>query len=153
MSQSTRYTRPHVDLERQIGLWLRVVVQRHAENFYKCVGSGLTQGQYAVLARLNVGGKCSQNLLGRFIGLDAASIVGVVRRLEGRGLVSIAKSEHDRRLLLIDLTAAGRSLFCRTAEFGFQANEMTLAPLNQDERQQLIGLLKRIARPDHHGGL
>ena len=49
---------------------------------------GLTQTQFAALAKLHEVGPCSQNQLGRLIYLDAATIKGVVDRLSARGFVT-----------------------------------------------------------------
>jgi MarR family transcriptional regulator, lower aerobic nicotinate degradation pathway regulator len=136
---------PPLSIEQQIGLWLRLAVQRHAENFYRCFGTSLTQRQFSALVHLHLAGPCSQNSLGRAIGLDAASIVGVVRRLESQDLISIRKSDHDRRMVIIDTTAAGQRILRRTAELGRRANEKTLMPLSRPERKTLMRLLERVA--------
>ena len=68
-------------------------------------------------------------------------MVGVIRRLKARKLVSIVKSKEDRRRLIIDLTASGRALVVKAIEMGSRANEQTLSPLTPTQRKQLISLL------------
>ncbi len=92
-------------LDEQVGFLLRVAMQRHTAIFTGRMVEGLTQTQFAALAKLFEVGPCSQNYLGRLIYLDAATIKGVVDRLALRGFVTALKR-----------TAAGaRSRYPRTA--------------------------------------
>jgi DNA-binding MarR family transcriptional regulator len=129
------------DLDSQIGFRLRLAMQKHTDIFFKNMDLGLTQAQFAAMARLQTTGACSQNQLGRSVGLDTASIVGVIRRLKARKLISIAKNKEDRRRVIIDLTASGRALIAKAMEMGTRANEQTLSPLTLTQRKQLISLL------------
>jgi len=133
------------DLDEQIGFRLRLAMQRHTDIFFKNMAFGLTQPQFAALARLNATGPCSQNHLGRSVALDSASIVGVVSRLKARKLISVSKDKEDRRRIVIDLTASGRVIINSAIQKGALANELTLAPLTNEERKKLICLLKKIA--------
>jgi MarR family transcriptional regulator, lower aerobic nicotinate degradation pathway regulator len=129
------------DLDSQIGFRLRLAMQKHTDIFFKNMDLGLTQAQFAAMARLQSAGACSQNQLGRSVGLDTASMVGVIRRLKARKLISIAKNKEDRRRVSIDLTASGRALIAKAMEMGTRANEQTLSPLTLTQRKQLISLL------------
>ena len=48
--------------------------------------------------------------LARRMYLHPATVVGILDRLEGRGLVTRKRSREDRRVVEIDLTAQGRFL-------------------------------------------
>ncbi len=140
----TTGTSTSYDLDEQIGFRLRLAMQRHTDIFFKNMIFGLTQPQFAALARLNATGPRSQNDLGRLIGLDSASIVGVVSRLKARKLISISKDKEDRRRIIITLTASGRVIINNAIKKGALANELTLAPLANEERKALISLLKKM---------
>jgi DNA-binding MarR family transcriptional regulator len=129
------------DLDSQIGFRLRLAMQKHTDIFFKNMDLGLTQAQFAAMARLQTTGACSQNQLGRSVGLDTASMVGVIRRLKARKLISIVKNKEDRRRVIIDLTASGRVLIAKAIEMGKRANEQTLSPLTLAQRKLLISLL------------
>jgi len=58
-------------LDEQVGFQLRVAMQRHSSIFTARMIEGLTQTQFAALAKLYEVGPCSQNHLGRLIYLDA----------------------------------------------------------------------------------
>jgi DNA-binding MarR family transcriptional regulator len=84
-------------LDDQIGFLMRIAMQRHTSIFMSRMIEGLTQTQFAALAKLHEVGPCSQNYLGRLIYLDAATIKGVVDRLHLRGFVTALSDPNDRR--------------------------------------------------------
>jgi hypothetical protein len=83
-------------LDDQVGFLLRVALQRHTAIFTTRMIEGLTQTQFAALAKLHEVGPCSQNHLGRLIYLDAATIKGVVDRLGARGGAHRPRPPGDR---------------------------------------------------------
>jgi DNA-binding MarR family transcriptional regulator len=113
-------------LNEQIGFQLRVAMQRHTAIFMSRMVEGLTQTQFAALAKLLEVGACSQNQLGRLIYLDAATIKGVVDRLHRRGFLTSTSDRHDRRRRAVVLTEAGRA--ATQAAIGIAA-EITVATL------------------------
>src|SRR6478609_10402084 len=84
-------------LDEQGGFLMRVAMQRHTSIFTSRMVGGLTQTQFAALAKLAEVGTCSQNHFGRLIYLDAATIKGVVDRLRIRKLVTLDGDPTDRR--------------------------------------------------------
>jgi DNA-binding MarR family transcriptional regulator len=131
-------------LDDQVGFILRQVSQRHAAIFVAKIGDDLTPTQWAVLAKLLEKGPCSQNLLGRQVAMDAATIKGVVDRLSKRGLVDTRADPDDARRLVIVLTAEGRRLAQDTVERAEIITEETLAPLTRSERTTLLDLLRKL---------
>jgi DNA-binding MarR family transcriptional regulator len=132
-------------LDMQIGFRLRVALQQHTDIFFKTMDFGLTQPQFASLARLYEAGPCSQNQLGRLAALDSASIVGVVNRLKARKFITTRKSLDDRRRVIIDLTQEGRQIVRKAMRLGQKANDQTLSALSPAQRRQLIELLLILA--------
>ena len=132
-------------LDDQIGFILRKVSQRHTAIFASAFGSDLTAPQWATLAKLYEIGPTSQNLLGRMVALDAATIKGVVDRLAARGLTETSPDPDDARRVVVALTETGRA----EAEKGFataqRITDETLAPLSPEERTRVIALLKSLA--------
>jgi MarR family transcriptional regulator, lower aerobic nicotinate degradation pathway regulator len=131
-------------LEDQVGFLMRIAMQRHTEIFMSRMIKGLTQPQFAALAKLLEVGPCSQNHLGRLIYLDGATIKGVVDRLMARHLVTTQKDPRDRRRRAIALSDSGR----RTAEaaVGIAASitAATLASLTRAEQLTVVRLLKKL---------
>ena len=110
------------------------------------VGSyDLTAPQYATLARLYERGALSQNLLGRLVAMEPANIRDVVLRLKKRRLVATRRDATDKRLILIDLTAAGVALVEQLIPIEIECTATTLAPLKADQKRLLYELLGRLA--------
>lgn len=118
---------------------------------------GLTPPQAGVLRRLGQLSGQSQRELADALGMHAPRLVVLIDELEGRGLVTRARDPDDRRNYAISLTErGGREL----AKLGVVAREHELAitaALDDEERVQLLELLRRMAdqqelRPGVHPG-
>jgi MarR family transcriptional regulator, lower aerobic nicotinate degradation pathway regulator len=135
---------PEYRLDEQVGFVLRQVQQRHALIFASAFGDDLTPMQWAALAKLAERGECSQNLLGRLVSMDVATVKGVVDRLAKRGLAETGADPDDRRRVVVRLTEAGRRLYKASEGRATRVTEETLQPLTEGEREQLLGLLRRL---------
>ena len=132
-------------LDDQVGFLMRVAMQRHTSIFMSRMIGGLTQTQFAALAKLYEVGPCSQNHLGRLIYLDAATIKGVVDRLGVRGLVTALGDPTDRRRRAVALTEQGRAVTEEATVVAAEITAATLEPLTADERRTAVRLLKKLA--------
>ena len=131
-------------LDDQAGFLMRVAMQRHTAIFHARMVEGLTQTQFAALAKLHEVGACSQNHLGRLIYLDAATIKGVVDRLCARGFVSALNDPKDRRRRAVALTVRGRSVTEAAMGVAAEITAATLAPLTAEERNAMVKLLRKL---------
>jgi len=132
-------------LDEQIGFLLRVAMQRHTSIFTSRMIEGLTQPQFAALAKLYEVGPCSQNHLGRLIYLDAATIKGVVDRLALRGFLTAVADTKDRRRRAVALTEQGRKATEDAMVVAGEITAQTLAPLTEEERRMAARLLKKLS--------
>lgn len=133
-------------LEEQAGHLLRRAHQRHTAIFQDNIpDSQLTPLQFAALVKLHDLGEVSQNQLGRLIAMDAATMQGVIKRLDARGLIERRPDPDDRRRLVLSLSASGRRLIERAIEAGHEITRRTLAPLSAAERKSFLVLLARLA--------
>ena len=132
-------------LDEQVGFQLRVAMQRHTSIFMARMIEGLTQTQFAALAKLCEVGPCSQDHLGRLIYLDAATIKGVVDRLAGRGFVTALHDPKDRRRRAVTLTERGRKVTETAQLVAAEIAAATLAALTEEERRLVMRLLKKLA--------
>ena len=132
-------------LDQQFGFLMRMAMQRHNAIFTSRMIDGLTQTQFAALAKLYEVGPCSQNHLGRLIYLDAATIKGVVDRLSARGLVTALSDPKDRRRRAVALTGRGREVTEAACEVAGEIAAATLAPLTAEERRAVTRLLKKLS--------
>lgn len=136
------------DLDAQVGFLLRRAYQRHTALFSKHMPDRLTPTQFAAMARLLKRGPLSQNLLGREIALDGATIKGVVDRLVSRGLLEVRQDPNDGRRSLISLSDEGRAKTLGYIEVAARISEDTLAPVDPEERATLVRLLTALAEGD-----
>ncbi len=132
-------------LDEQIGFLLRVAMQRHTSIFTSQMVEGLTQTQFAALAKLYEVGPCSQNHLGRLIFLDAATIKGVVDRLSVRGFVTASNDPNDKRRRAVVLTDEGRKATEAAIKVAMKITADTLVTLTEEERRTIARLLKKLA--------
>jgi DNA-binding MarR family transcriptional regulator len=119
-------------------------MQRHTSIFSSRMLEGVTQTQFAALAKLYEVGPCSQNQLGRLIYLDAATIKGVVDRLSLRRLVTVVSDTRDRRRRAVALTSRGREVTAAAINIAEEITVETLAPLSTEEQMTLRRLLHRL---------
>lgn len=130
-------------LEEQYGYQLRRAVQRYQAIFARLLPE-VTTMQFCSLVRLDQMGPLSQNLLGREASMDAATVKGVVRRLEALGYVQRTADPGDKRRLTVEITEAGRALVRRLYQPAEQAMAVALSPLSPQEQVTLMALLSRL---------
>jgi DNA-binding MarR family transcriptional regulator len=130
-------------LDDQAGFLMRIAMQRHTSIFTSRMIEGLTQTQFAALAKLREVGPCSQNYLGRLIYLDAATIKGVVDRLHLRGFVTALNDPKDRRRRAVALTDRGRQVTEAAMVVAADITAATL-PLTAEEQRQITKLLRKL---------
>ena len=144
MRNVSRATPKRYVMEDQVGFLMRVAMQRHTSIFMSLMPHGLTQTQFAALAKLIEVGTCSQNHLGRLIYLDATTIKGVVERLGTRGLVRIEINPKDRRRSMIVVTKRGCRAVNEAIVLAHRITAETLAPLKRHEQRQIVRLLQNM---------
>lgn len=133
-------------MEDQVGFILRRAHQRASGIFNEVMEKfSITPTQFAALAKLDDLGSVSQNELGRLTAMDPATIFGVVSRLIKRGFVSQSMDSRDARLVILELTQAGREATSAMKEVAAEISRQTLAPLNHAERAVFLRLLQRLA--------
>jgi len=132
-------------LEEQVGYWLRRAYQRHMAIFAAVMGDlDLTSVQFAALVKLRDMKAVTQTELGRLIGMDKATISGMVSRLQRRGLLQFRPDPLDRRSRIIALTAEGEALLAQALRRIDQVSEDTLAPISAAERAALRETLRKL---------
>jgi MarR family transcriptional regulator, lower aerobic nicotinate degradation pathway regulator len=132
-------------VEEQIGHLIRRAHQRASAIFDAVMRDfDVTPVQFAALAKLHELGTTSQNLLGRMVAIDPATMFGVAARLAKRGLVRQRPDPSDARLVLLDLTDEGRAIVEGMKSVGAEVSARTLEPLSPEEARQLTRLLARI---------
>ncbi len=106
---------------------------------------GLNPRMWGALNVLDAEGAITQHALCQGIGIDPSSMVATIDELESKGLVERRRHPSDRRAHALHLTTQGRQTLTRGRELASRAQDELLAPLNEEEREQLHGLLLRLA--------
>ena len=133
-------------IEEQVGYLLRRAHQRASAIFQVTIGDpNITPTQYSSMVKLHEYTELSQNHLGRLVGMDKATMQGVVRRLKERRLVDSRPHPGDARRTLLSLTTEGQRTVAKLVVNGPAVSRETLKPLNLQEQRQLLDLLSRIA--------
>ncbi len=145
MDQNTDTRPTGYQMDEQIGFILRRASQRHLSIFAQMLPE-FTPMQFAALAKLRESGAISQNALGRLTAMDAATIKGVVDRLQARNLVVSRRDTKDRRRMTIELSEEGRALIGELETRAAKITDKTLAPLDRREKERLLALLKKLAK-------
>ena len=135
----------HGVLDHLAGYHLRraqiAVFQDFAEGM---AGLGLTPGQFGVLALIQANPGLSQSALGRAMGVDRSTVVSVIDRLEGRGLVRRAPHSTDGRSYALQLSALGLRRFAEALKRVYKHEQRVARRLSAVERRKLLELLRRI---------
>ncbi len=144
---SKTQSKPVYRLDDQIGFILRSAFQFHTAIFMARMIEGLTQTQFATLAKVHETGECSQSDLVRLIGLDSATINGVIGRMIARGFLNVTEDPNDRRRQFVSLTREGLAVVEQAEVIGSAISEETLSSLSPTEQARLIQLLRKMKEP------
>ena len=134
-----------VDLSTHPGHLARRLQQAHYLLWNTMVSEEITSSQFAVLNTLVAEPGLAQRTVGERVGLDRSTVAEVIDRLSRRGLLDKVRDPRDGRRFLLDATEEGvrthRRLTVRTARM----NQVFLAPLSDEEREQFFALIGRVA--------
>ena len=105
---------------------------------------GLTEAEFGALEALYHKGPLLLGELQRSILVSSGGITYVVDRLERQGLVHRRPCDTDRRARYAALTPKGERLIAEIFPAHAEAIRQALGGLNEDEKQQATGLLRRL---------
>ena len=105
---------------------------------------GLNVKHFGCLTVIADEGPISQQTLGDRMRVDRTTIVMVVDDLERKGLVVRRRNPADRRAYALEATAEGQAWLRTSLEILLGVEDEFLAPLDERERDQLLGLLRKI---------
>jgi DNA-binding MarR family transcriptional regulator len=107
----------------------------------------LTVPQAAVLALLAEAGQpLPVSRLAKLLLQESPSVTSLVDRMCDSGLVERAKDRHDRRVVLVRLTAKGRKMHDGLRAAAAEFNDELFGVLTGEERDTLKDLLQKLAR-------
>jgi MarR family transcriptional regulator, organic hydroperoxide resistance regulator len=90
-------------------------------------------------------GDLSLGMLSKEIRAHNSTVTGIVDRMEAAGLVERARSDNDRRVWIIRLTAQGRRVAERARVSPWDMLRHALAELPVSDQEKLTALLRKVA--------
>lgn len=135
--------------KHRLRLWIRLllatrVAERELSEFVR-TEHDTTLPRFDVLAALHrADGPMTMGELSRQLLVSNGNTTTVVHRLETDGLVERTSPEHDRRVVRVSLTSAGRRHFTRLAADHERRVDELFSVLDADELTQLDELLQRL---------
>jgi DNA-binding MarR family transcriptional regulator len=107
---------------------------------------GVTLSQWKILMQLWKREGRSQVELQEMLGLERATITGLLQRMDSQGWVQRRTDPHDRRVQRVFLTERGRALEPIANSLVEEVNNQALEGFSTDEREFFIRLFVRALR-------
>jgi DNA-binding MarR family transcriptional regulator len=121
-----------------------VMLQMRREVDRRMVQHDLTDAQWKPLWMLKLGRAGNAIELAREMGIDAGAVTRMLDRLETKGLIERVRSEADRRVVHLRLTAAGEAVAKKVPFVLAAVNNDFLRGFSEAEWKQLRRLLARM---------
>ncbi|GAX08097.1 MarR family transcriptional regulator [Secundilactobacillus silagincola] len=113
---------------------------------------GITSAQWAVIAQLKLSkDPLTSAQVAGIVGMDRATVSGIVKRLAAKELVAVQASSQDRRARVLTLTAKGEETFKRCEQIANAQMSEFAIPLEQQEQATLVSLLIKLEEGHHVG--
>ena len=133
-----------MDIEESPGLLINKLAHAMALDMDRRLKSyDVTMSQWAMLKQLWQKEGRSQVELQELLGLDGATVTGLVQRMTLLGLIQRRPDPSDKRVQRVFLTERGRALEQTTVIFEEEVNAHTLKGFSADERAFFLRLLTR----------
>ncbi len=136
-------------IDHVLDLHLRLAqgaVQRRFSDIFSDLGITQTQLTTMILIQENAG--TSQSDIGRTLQMDRATVMGIINRLEGRGLIQRGQSPTDKRRQTLAITEAGAAMLSIARERSTELGNWLKERFSDAEFHMLAALLKRIHEVD-----
>lgn len=140
-----RYDGANYEFSTSVGHRLvQVMALMRREVELRMVEHGLTDAQWKPLWMLKTGMATTAFELAREMACDAGAVTRLLDRLEAKGLIERLRSETDRRVVHLHLTAQGRETAAKVPHVLAAVNNDFLAGFSESEWKQLGTLLDRL---------
>jgi len=122
-------------------------ILRKTEQFGRALAqaSGLTAAQFRVLQLVAETGETTAKQIAVRMGITQATVTSLVDKLVSHDLVTREKSEHDRRMIDIRITEAGRDVLDRAPDALQQRYVRRFEAMKDWEQAQIVASLERVA--------
>ena len=127
------------------------LINRLAHQIYNTIGQrfeaySVTTSQWAILKLLKRREGLSQVEIQEELGVEGATVSGMVQRMIRLGLLERRPDPDDKRVLRVFLTERGRSLEQVLTPLAMEVSDLTFSGFSADEQEFFIRLVKRALR-------
>lgn len=130
---------------RNLGFLMKDISRLYVKYFEReAAQHGLSLGHCKALVTLSRNEGATQKKLAELSETDPMTMVRILDRMEGDGLIERRADPSDRRAYRLHLKAAARPVLEEIFRVGDRARAEVLAGLSSEERMQLIELLERM---------
>jgi DNA-binding MarR family transcriptional regulator len=133
--------------ERTLGFLAHDVarlMRKRLEQRARAAGIGLTRAQWQTLAYLARSEGINQTCLAQLLDIEPITLVRLLDRLEGMGLVERRPDPRDRRQRNLFLTEKALPELARIKALGAEVREEALVGLDGDDRERLLTMLSTV---------
>lgn len=106
----------------------------------------LSTSQFEILGYLYHSAGMEQKQLQQCTGVRAATLTGLLDKLEARGLVIREAADHDARAKIVKMTPPGKTYFTQLFDVMHQFEERMMAGFSPAERSLFVDWSQRIAK-------
>ena len=137
---------PGPEVGRRLGYLLKHAERRLQELSGQALAPfGIDGRELGILLLLGSHEPASQQQAAQRLGVDRTTMVAMLDKLEGKGLVSRHPHAEDRRRNVVELTAAGQETLRLARRASDDAERALLAPLSPRKGEEFREALRRIA--------
>jgi MarR family transcriptional regulator, transcriptional regulator for hemolysin len=138
---------PHPPLREPIGLALTRTSRAVSRAFdARLAEAGGTLPVWLVLLNLTTRRVANQRELAEAVGIQGATLTHHLNGMESTGLLTRRRDPDNRRVHVVELTAAGRELFLRLREAAVEHDQRIRAGFSDEDLAVLGELLSRMQR-------
>lgn len=128
------------------GILPRIHTELVRRNPNELMKGKITFAQMIILDILRTGGESKMTDLSMVLGVTKSAVTGMTDRLIKAGLIRRSRSRRDRRIVKIRTTPKGARLAKRLYNFKIKVISAVFSNINQRERSQYLGILKRLEK-------
>jgi len=118
-------------------------VEHHSKHL--TIAHGITSPQLVALLAIAQLGPSTLKSIGKAIQLSPSTVVGIVDRLEEKGLVRRERDTRDRRNVFVTVTVTGQVMVANAPSALPTGFSSALGTLPDEDRQTLVATLERFA--------
>lgn len=107
---------------------------------------GLLPGQAKFLEYLETHDGCEQKILGEVFYLEAATVTGVLQRMEQCGLVERRSRDGNRKSNYVFLTSKGRAACIQVKELFSDYEQLAFEGITPEQKEQFQEILQKILK-------